>query len=110
MDFGTTEGIRRLEEAIAFAQPLEDVDTSGVEPMYTVLENESLRLRDDVVTEGNCREVLLANASLIEEDFFIAPPGNIPLKHQTIMDNVEFSPDKASPRLAPEQQISRNQR
>ena len=31
------------------------VDTSGVEPMYTTLENESLRLREDVVSDGNRR-------------------------------------------------------
>ena len=31
------------------------VDTSGVEPMYTPLENESLRLREDVVSDGNRR-------------------------------------------------------
>lgn len=48
--------------------------------MYTPLENESLRLREDVVSDGNLRQEVLANASVVEEDYFVAPPGNIPLK------------------------------
>ena len=48
--------------------------------MYTPLENESLRLREDVVTDGNRRREVLANAAVVEEDYFVAPPGNIPLK------------------------------
>ena len=48
--------------------------------MYTLLEDETLRLREDIVTEGDCREEILANAAKVEEDYFVAPPGNIPLK------------------------------
>ena len=73
-------GIQRLEDAIAFADPLLDIDTTGIEPMYTVLENECLTLRKDEV--GNnlpSREDILSNAVLTEEDYFVAPPGNIPL-------------------------------
>lgn len=40
VDFGTDEGIRVVEDAIRFADQLHLVDTTGVEPMYTVLENE----------------------------------------------------------------------
>ena len=28
----------------------------------------------------NLRREMLANASVVEEDYFVAPPGNIPLK------------------------------
>jgi len=31
------------------------------------------------VTEGDCKEEILRNASKVEEDYFVAPPGNIPL-------------------------------
>ena len=49
MDFSNVEGIRRLEDAIDFADPIRHVDTEGVEPMYSVLEDkvEALRLRED---------------------------------------------------------------
>ncbi len=39
VDFGNKEGIDRLEAAIAFADQLESVDTTGIEPLYTVLED-----------------------------------------------------------------------
>lgn len=39
MDFGNQEAVARLEKAIAFADRLRDVDTDGVEPMDSVLED-----------------------------------------------------------------------
>lgn len=39
-----------------------------------------LRVDEDIVTEGNCKEAVLSNAILTEEDYFVAPPGNIPLE------------------------------
>ena len=44
VDFANVEGIRRLEEAIEFAQPIKEVNTEGVEPMYTVLDDATLFL------------------------------------------------------------------
>uniref|UniRef100_A0ABD2W386 Glutamyl-tRNA(Gln) amidotransferase subunit C, mitochondrial n=1 Tax=Trichogramma kaykai TaxID=54128 RepID=A0ABD2W386_9HYME len=67
-------GIRRLEEAIRFAQKLDDIKIDpSVKPMYSVLENEILELRDDEVTEGNCRDKILENAKLLEDEYFVAP-------------------------------------
>jgi len=43
VDFDNEEGVRRIESAIAFANPIKDVDTSKVEPMYSVLDGETLR-------------------------------------------------------------------
>ena len=39
VDFATQEGITRLDRAIRFADQLHEVDTTGVEPMDTVLED-----------------------------------------------------------------------
>lgn len=39
-----------------------------------------LTLRNDEVTDGNCQKDILKNAALTEEDYFVAPPGNIPLE------------------------------
>lgn len=80
VDFSNEEGVRRLEEAIRFAQPLKDVDTTGIEPMISVLEDETLRLRPDIEQQDNSKADILANAKVVEEDFFVAPPGNIPLE------------------------------
>jgi Asp-tRNAAsn/Glu-tRNAGln amidotransferase C subunit len=43
----------------------------------------TLYLRDDIVTDGNCRKAILANAAVTEEEYFVAPQGNIPLIRQT---------------------------
>lgn len=32
------------------------------------------------MSEGGHKEAVLRNASLTEEDYFVAPPGNIPLE------------------------------
>ena len=81
VEFDNEEALTRLKEAIEFAEPLRQFEfPEDVKPMYTVLEDETLRLRDDDITEGNCKQDILKNASkLAEEDYFVAPPGNIPI-------------------------------
>ena len=75
------DGIQKLEEAINFAEKLLEVPLDpNIKPMYTVLENESLRLRDDVVCDGDCRTEILKNAAKTEEEYFVAPIGNAPSK------------------------------
>ncbi|XP_063000266.1 glutamyl-tRNA(Gln) amidotransferase subunit C, mitochondrial [Elgaria multicarinata webbii] len=79
VDFRNWEGVDRLEKAIGFAEQLHTVNTDGVEPMDSVLEDRQLYLREDNITEGNCAEELLKNAKQMVEEYFVAPPGNIPL-------------------------------
>ncbi|XP_042297407.1 glutamyl-tRNA(Gln) amidotransferase subunit C, mitochondrial isoform X2 [Sceloporus undulatus] len=79
VDFRNWEGVERLEKAIEFAEQLHTVNTDGIEPMESVLEDRCLYLRDDSVTEGNCAQELLEKAKQTVEEYFVAPPGNIPL-------------------------------
>lgn len=79
VDFTNVEGIERLEEAIEFAQPLHEINTENVEPMFTVQDDATLRLAEDE-PEPTSKEDILSNAKLTEEGYFVAPPGNIPLK------------------------------
>ncbi|XP_071428129.1 glutamyl-tRNA(Gln) amidotransferase subunit C, mitochondrial isoform X2 [Pithys albifrons albifrons] len=79
VDFRDAEGVERLQKAIEFADQLHEVNTDGVEPMDSVLEDRCLYLREDDVTEGNCTKELLENAREKVEEYFVAPPGNIPL-------------------------------
>ena len=53
-------------------EQLGEVDVTGVEPMTAVIPN-TLRLRDDVVTDGDVREKVLANAPQAEQGFFAVP-------------------------------------
>ncbi|XP_038062090.1 glutamyl-tRNA(Gln) amidotransferase subunit C, mitochondrial-like isoform X1 [Patiria miniata] len=79
VDFNNVAGIQRLTEAIKLADQIQMVDTTGVEPLDSVLEDRTLYLREDEVTEGNCAEEILQNAAKTCEEYFVAPPGNIPL-------------------------------
>jgi len=69
--------LKTLEEAIDFAKIITEVDTTGVEPMFSP--TETLHLREDVVKETS-REEIQKNAVKLIEDYFVAPPGNIPLE------------------------------
>ncbi|CAG5059673.1 unnamed protein product [Parnassius apollo] len=73
------EGVEILEDSISFADKILHINTDNVEPLYSVLENENLSLRFDKITQGNCQTDILKNATVTEDDYFVAPPGNIPL-------------------------------
>lgn len=79
VNFSSREAVDRLEKAVAFADQLHAVDTDGVEPLESVLEDRCLYLRSDKVAEGGCAEELLQNSNHVVEEYFVAPPGNIPL-------------------------------
>ncbi|WP_373488162.1 Asp-tRNA(Asn)/Glu-tRNA(Gln) amidotransferase subunit GatC [Blastomonas sp.] len=57
---------------LGWIEQLSEVDVSGIEPMTAVIPN-TLRLRDDVVTDGNVRDKVLANAPAAEHGFFGVP-------------------------------------
>ena len=61
-----------LDNILGWIEQLGEVDTDGVEPLAAVIPN-TLRLRDDVVTDGNVREKVLANAPQAEHGFFAVP-------------------------------------
>ena len=66
-----------LGNILGWIEMLEEVDTTGIEPMTAVIPN-TLRLRDDVVnadplTGGGIREQVLANAPVAEHGFFAVP-------------------------------------
>lgn len=61
-----------LDNIMGWIEQLGEVDTANVEPMTAVIAN-TLRLRDDVVTDGNVRDAVLANAPQAEHGFFTVP-------------------------------------
>jgi aspartyl-tRNA(Asn)/glutamyl-tRNA(Gln) amidotransferase subunit C len=64
--------VPELNNILGWIEQLGEVDTSAVEPMTAVIPN-TLRLRDDVVTEGGQRDAVLANAPQGEHGFFTVP-------------------------------------
>lgn len=55
--------------------------------MHSVLESRSVPLRDDVAQKCDPKDVL-NNVTNLEEDFIIAPPGNIPLKEDERLSGI----------------------
>ena len=52
------------------------VDTRGVEPLYmplSAVQSVALRLRDDVVTEGDMRDANQQSAPAVEDGLFLVP-------------------------------------
>ncbi|KAJ8730149.1 hypothetical protein PYW07_017187 [Mythimna separata] len=79
VSYDTEEGVKILEDSIVFANKILHINTDDVEPLYTVLEDQNLALREDKITQGNCQKEILKNATVKEDDYFVAPIGNIPL-------------------------------
>lgn len=61
-----------LSNILGWIEQLGEVDVAGVEPMTAVIPNE-LRLRDDIVTDGDRQADILANAPAAEHGFFAVP-------------------------------------
>jgi len=61
-----------LNNILGWVEQLGEVDTDGVEPLTAVID-QKLRLRDDVVNDGNIRDKVLANAPDAQHGFFAVP-------------------------------------
>ncbi|HAE28726.1 MULTISPECIES: Asp-tRNA(Asn)/Glu-tRNA(Gln) amidotransferase subunit GatC [Hyphomonas] len=61
-----------LNGILGWIDQLNEVDISGVEPMTSVVETK-LPMREDVVTDGNIPDQVLANAPRTEDGFFVVP-------------------------------------
>ena len=61
-----------LSNILGWVEQLGEVDTDDVAPMTSVVE---MRLpeRDDVITDGGCRDDVLANAPGTEAGFYVVP-------------------------------------
>ena len=64
--------VPELNSIIGWVEQLGEVDTDGVEPLTAVIDNQ-LRLRDDVVDDGDCRDDILKNAPDAQHGFFAVP-------------------------------------
>ena len=61
-----------LNAILGFVEQLDVVNVDGVEPMTSVTPM-TLRRRDDVVSDGNYPELIVKNAPLAEDNFFMVP-------------------------------------
>jgi aspartyl-tRNA(Asn)/glutamyl-tRNA(Gln) amidotransferase subunit C len=61
-----------LDAILAFVEELSALDVEGVEPMTSVIPT-AVRLREDVVDDGENPEAVLMNAPSREGDFYVVP-------------------------------------
>jgi len=61
-----------LNAILGFVEQLNEVDVSGVEPMTSVTPI-AMRMREDVVSDGDKAADIVANAPVTEENFFVVP-------------------------------------
>ena len=64
--------VPELNNILGWIEQLGEVDTDGVEPLTAVID-QKLRLRDDVVNDGNIRDEVLENAPEAQHGFFAVP-------------------------------------
>lgn len=72
----TTEEAKGLEKELTgilnWVEQLDEVDTEGVAPMTRVVPI-SLKMREDVVTDGEMADAITQNAPLTDDHFFVVP-------------------------------------
>lgn len=61
-----------LSEILDWVEQLGEVDTTGVEPMTSVVRTE-MKQRDDVVTDGDRAADIVGNAPASEDHYFVVP-------------------------------------
>jgi aspartyl-tRNA(Asn)/glutamyl-tRNA(Gln) amidotransferase subunit C len=63
---------QEINGILAWVEQLNEVDTTDIEPMKSVVAMELPRRKDEV-TDGNIRDAILANAPEAEAGFFVVP-------------------------------------
>ena len=61
-----------LNGILAWVEQLEEVNVEGVAPLTSVVE-QTLKMREDAVTDGGYPADLMKNASEPEDNFFVVP-------------------------------------
>jgi aspartyl-tRNA(Asn)/glutamyl-tRNA(Gln) amidotransferase subunit C len=63
---------KELSGILDWVKQLDEVDTTGIEPMTRVIPM-SLKQRRDVVTDGGIAEDIVRNAPVTDDHFFVVP-------------------------------------
>jgi aspartyl-tRNA(Asn)/glutamyl-tRNA(Gln) amidotransferase subunit C len=64
--------VNELNSILTWVEQLKEVDVTDVPPLTSVVE-QTLKMREDEVTDGDNAAALMANAPLGEDHFFIVP-------------------------------------
>ena len=64
--------VDELNGIFTWVEQLNEVDVTGIAPLTSVVE-QTLKMRDDVVTDGGAANALMANAPEGVDHFFVVP-------------------------------------
>ena len=71
-DWQATQLEQELNGIIGWIEQLNEVDVEGIEPL-TGGAQMAMKMREDIVTDGNIRDLVLANAPEREGEFYAVP-------------------------------------
>lgn len=63
---------KELTQILEWVEQLDEVDTKNVEPMTRVV-GQKLKMRKDVVADGEKADAVTANAPMTEDHFYVVP-------------------------------------
>jgi aspartyl-tRNA(Asn)/glutamyl-tRNA(Gln) amidotransferase subunit C len=61
-----------INAILGFVEQLNEVDVDGVEPLTSVVA-QTMKKREDVVSDGYYADRVVANAPISDDDFFVVP-------------------------------------
>ncbi|MEJ0025250.1 MAG: Asp-tRNA(Asn)/Glu-tRNA(Gln) amidotransferase subunit GatC [Rhizomicrobium sp.] len=64
--------VEELNGILKWVEQLDEVNVEGIKPMTSVVA-QTLKMRDDVVTDGGAADALMANAPEGVDHFFVVP-------------------------------------
>ena len=64
--------ISDINKILELISQIKNVNTDGVEPLASVIDV-TLPLREDKITDGDCRNKILANGPEVEDGYFAVP-------------------------------------
>lgn len=106
--FDSEQAVANLRNSIRMAKKLELVNVETVEPMHTVWEDQECPTFEDIEEEPLPIQKVFGNSTVRFDDFFVTPPGNVPLESEERFDlNVINEWDTLGKPVAPEAKSTR---
>lgn len=66
------QAAKDLKQVLSYVDKLNELDTSEIGPMKSVFQKNNV-MREDIVTNGNAKDLLLANAPALKDGLFVVP-------------------------------------
>ncbi|AAZ68858.1 Asp-tRNA(Asn)/Glu-tRNA(Gln) amidotransferase subunit GatC [Ehrlichia canis] len=65
--------LKELKVVLSWIQTISQVNTQNIAPMSHGGINDTLPLREDIINDGNIKDIVLFNSTEQEHDFFVVP-------------------------------------